>query len=55
MKDSLSKRTGELMGVIEQRTKDGKLVKVEACLRPKGDGREWEVPLGQLNPVRGHS
>ncbi|GEC06712.1 hypothetical protein SSP24_43670 [Streptomyces spinoverrucosus] len=42
-------RTGELQGVIEERTKDGnKLVSRTAFMRPRGGGVEWEAPLTRI-------
>ncbi|WP_371576813.1 hypothetical protein [Streptomyces sp. NBC_01314] len=52
VKDTLSKRTGELHGVIEERTKEGnKVISRTAFLRPEGGGTEWDVPLKHVRPV----
>ncbi|MFC4508365.1 MULTISPECIES: hypothetical protein [Streptomyces] len=52
VEDTLSKRTGELHGVIEERTKEGdKLISQTAFLRPEGGGAEWDVPLNHVCPV----
>ncbi|MEV1065553.1 hypothetical protein [Streptomyces sp. NPDC050263] len=52
VEDTLSKRTGELHGVIEERTKEGnKLISRTAFLRPEGGGTEWDVPLKHVRPV----
>ncbi|WP_432094598.1 hypothetical protein [Streptomyces sp. bgisy100] len=45
-------RTGELQGVVEERTKEGnRLVSRTAYMRPRGGGREWEAPLTHIRPV----
>ncbi|WP_326650378.1 hypothetical protein [Streptomyces sp. NBC_01750] len=52
VEDKISHRTGELMGVLEERTEEGQLIKREAYVRPEGGGMEWEVPLAQIKLVR---
>ena len=47
--DTVSERTGHLMGVVEERTKEGnKLVSRQAFMRPVGGGPEWDVPLERI-------
>ncbi|RFU86061.1 hypothetical protein DY218_14235 [Streptomyces triticagri] len=51
--DSISERTGLLMGVVEERLKsNGKLVKSQAFMAPEGGGIEWDVPLDRITAVR---
>ncbi|WP_405883397.1 hypothetical protein OG762_35540 [Streptomyces sp. NBC_01136] len=55
VEDTLSKRTGELHGVIEERIKEGnKVISRTAYLRPEGGGTEWDVPLARIRPVESH-
>ncbi|WP_405506889.1 hypothetical protein OG323_09030 [Streptomyces cyaneofuscatus] len=50
--DTISERTGHLVGVIEERTKDGnRVVSRQAFMRPQGGGLEWDVPLERIKPV----
>lgn len=50
--DTVSERTGHLVGVLEERTKEGnKLVSRQAFMRPEGGGLEWDVPLERIKPV----
>ncbi|MEU4179776.1 hypothetical protein [Streptomyces sp. NPDC026589] len=50
--DTVSERTGLLVGVIEERCKsNGKLHKRQAFMRPPGGGQEWDVPLDRIKPV----
>jgi len=52
MVDTVSERTGHLVGVIEERTKEGnKVVSRQAFMRPEGGGIEWDVPLERVRPV----
>ncbi|WP_329216627.1 hypothetical protein OG352_11995 [Streptomyces sp. NBC_01485] len=52
VEDTMHERTGELVGVIEERTKEGrKLISQTAYLRPKGGGMEWETPLARIQLV----
>lgn len=52
--DTISERTGHLVGVIEERTKEGnRLVSRQAFMRPEGGGVEWDVPLERIEPVGG--
>ena len=54
MVDTVSERTGELVGVIEERLKEsGKVVGRQAFLRPEGGGTEWDVPLSRIEIVTG--
>ncbi|MFG2650129.1 hypothetical protein [Streptomyces sp. NPDC048436] len=54
VEDTVSERTGHLVGVIEERTKEGqKLVSRQAFMRPEGGGLEWDVPLERVKPVEG--
>jgi hypothetical protein len=54
MVDTISQRTGQLVGVIEERLKEsGKVVSRQAFLRPEGGGTEWEVPLTRIKIARG--
>jgi len=55
VEDSVSERTGYLMGVIEKRNKDGRLIGRQAYMRPKGGGLEWDVPLDRIRPVETRS
>ncbi|WP_227025322.1 hypothetical protein [Streptomyces tsukubensis] len=44
--DAVSERTGCLMWVLEERTKEkNRLLKSQAFMRPPGGGIEWDVPL----------
>lgn len=50
--DTISERTGHLVGVIEERTKDGnRVVGRQAFMRPQGGGLEWDAPLDRVKPV----
>ncbi|MFB4424161.1 hypothetical protein C5F59_024135 [Streptomyces sp. QL37] len=50
--DTVSERTGHLVGVIEERTKEGgKVVSRQAFMRPEGGGIEWDVPLERIKRV----
>jgi hypothetical protein len=50
--DTTSERTGELVGVIEERLKEtGRVVSQTAYMRPRGGGIEWDVPLEDIRPV----
>ncbi|UIX33441.1 hypothetical protein [Streptomyces sp. GQFP] len=52
--DTVSERTGQLVGVIEERLKEsGKVVSRQGFLRPEGGGREWDVPLNRIEIARG--
>ncbi|QGZ52945.1 hypothetical protein GPZ77_14915 [Streptomyces sp. QHH-9511] len=52
--DTISERTGRLMGVIEERLKSNdKLISSQAFLMPEGGGIEWDVPLERIKPVDG--
>lgn len=54
--DTISERTGHLVGVIEERLKsNGKLVSRQAFMLPEGGGLEWDVPLGRIRPVEEQS
>ncbi|MHC0433902.1 hypothetical protein ACX6XY_27610 [Streptomyces sp. O3] len=45
-------RTGELVGVIEERAKEsGRLLSRTAYVRPQGGGIEWDAPLTRILPV----
>jgi len=55
VEDTMHERTGELVGVIEEHTKEGrKLICQTAYLRPEGGGMEWETPLAHIRPVESH-
>ncbi|PZT72267.1 MULTISPECIES: hypothetical protein [unclassified Streptomyces] len=50
--DTISERTGLLVGVIEERYKsNGQLAGRQAFMRPQGGGVEWDVPLERIKPV----
>jgi hypothetical protein len=50
--DTVSERTGLLMGVLEERLKsNGKLFRSQAFMLPEGGGIEWDVPLERVRPV----
>ncbi|AGK80442.1 hypothetical protein ACH4FV_32905 [Streptomyces anulatus] len=50
--DTISERTGLLVGVVEERYKsNGKLHKRQAFMRPQGGGIEFDVPLDRIRPV----
>ncbi|MFE7567610.1 hypothetical protein ACFU76_11670 [Streptomyces sp. NPDC057539] len=50
--DTISERTGHLVGVIEERAKEtNKVVSRQAFMRPEGGGIEWDVPLERIKPV----
>ncbi|MBQ0825225.1 hypothetical protein J5Y05_01665 [Streptomyces sp. RG38] len=52
VEDTQHGRTGELVGVIEERVKkDNRLISRTAFLRPEGGGTEWDVPLQHIRPV----
>ncbi|WP_416963884.1 hypothetical protein [Streptomyces sp. Agncl-13] len=54
VEDTAHQRTGELVGVIEERLKgSGKVISRQAFLRPKGGGVEWDVPLTRIKVARG--
>ena len=54
MVDTVSERTGRLVGVIEERLKEsGKVISRQAFLRPEGGGTEWDVPLSRIKIARG--
>ncbi|MFC9808478.1 hypothetical protein [Streptomyces griseoaurantiacus] len=56
VEDTAHQRTGELVGVIEERAKGtGKLLKRTAYVRPTGGGIEWDVPLARIRPVEAQS
>ncbi|MEV6531013.1 hypothetical protein AB0M86_15655 [Streptomyces sp. NPDC051639] len=51
--DTISERTGHLVGVLEERTKEtNKVVSRQAFMRPEGGGIEWDVPLERIKPVQ---
>lgn len=53
VEDTQHDRTGELVGVIEERVKEtGGLLSRHAFLRPRGGGLEWDVPLEHIKPVQ---
>ena len=50
--DTISERTGLLMGILEERLKEsGKLVSQQAFMVPEGGGIEWDAPLDRVRPV----
>ncbi|MEU6485673.1 hypothetical protein [Streptomyces sp. NPDC046887] len=50
--DTISERTGHLVGALEERTREGgKLVSRQAFMRPEGGGIEWDVPLERIRLV----
>ncbi|TYR63214.1 hypothetical protein FY004_18035 [Streptomyces parvus] len=50
--DTISERSGLLVGVIEERYKsNGKLHKSQAFMVPEVGGIEWDVPLDRIKPV----
>ncbi|MEV5468310.1 hypothetical protein AB0N37_22190 [Streptomyces griseoincarnatus] len=50
--DTISERTGHLVGVIEERTKEGnKVISRQAFMRPEAGGIEWDVPLDRIRPA----
>jgi hypothetical protein len=52
VEDAETGRTGELRGVIEERTKeDNRLLSRTAFMRPRGGGVEWETPLNRIRPA----
>ncbi|WP_234354828.1 hypothetical protein [Streptomyces sp. NRRL WC-3618] len=52
VEDTRHDRTGELVGVIEERLKEsGKLLSRTAYVRPKGGGIEWDAPLARIRPA----
>lgn len=54
MVDTVSERTGRLVGVIEERLKEsGKVISRRAFLRPEGGGREWDVPIDRIRIAGG--
>lgn len=56
VEDTMHDRTGELVGVIEERIKEsGKLLSRTAYVRPRGGGIEWDVPLARIRPVEAQS
>ncbi|MEU5823610.1 hypothetical protein [Streptomyces sp. NPDC047803] len=51
--DTVSERTGHLVGVIEERAKEtDSVVSRQAFMRPVGGGIEWDVPLERVRPVK---
>ncbi|MEU7042744.1 hypothetical protein AB0A77_17000 [Streptomyces varsoviensis] len=47
--DKISERTGLLVWVQEERTKEqNRLVKSQAFMQPPGGGIEWDVPLERI-------
>ncbi|MFJ7996928.1 hypothetical protein ACIQ7D_07175 [Streptomyces sp. NPDC096310] len=56
VEDTQHDRTGELVGVIEERVKEsGRLLSRTAYMRPRGGGIEWDVPLARIRPVETES
>ncbi|WP_308114272.1 hypothetical protein [Streptomyces brasiliscabiei] len=56
VEDTQHERTGELVGVIEERLKEsGKVVSRTAFMRPRGGGVEWDAPLARVRPVEAQS
>lgn len=52
VEDTVSGRTGELQGVIEERVKEtGRVISQTAYIRPRGGGIEWDAPLKHVQPV----
>ncbi|MCX4906503.1 hypothetical protein [Streptomyces sp. NBC_00878] len=52
VEDTVHDRTGELVGVIEERAKGtGRVGSRTAFVRPRGGGIEWDVPLDSIHPV----
>lgn len=52
VKDTISGRTGEFQGVIEERAKEtGRVISQTAYVRPRGGGIEWDAPLKHVHPV----
>ncbi|MEV0185966.1 hypothetical protein AB0I54_42920 [Streptomyces sp. NPDC050625] len=52
VEDTVSGRTGELQGVIEERVKKtGQIINEIAYIRPQGGGIEWDAPLRHVRPV----
>ncbi|WP_328719159.1 hypothetical protein OHT52_06350 [Streptomyces sp. NBC_00247] len=52
VEDTISERTGHLVGVVEERLKEGgRVVSRQAFMRPQGGGIEWDVPLDRIRPV----
>ncbi len=50
--DQISERTGHLVYVLEERTKEKyRLISSQAFMRPVGGGIEWDVPLQRIKPV----
>lgn len=50
--DTVSERTGHLVYVLEERTKEkNKVVSRQAFMRPEGGGFEWDVPLERITPA----
>jgi hypothetical protein len=50
--DTISERTGLLMGVLDERLKkSGELVSRQAFVVPEGGGLEWDVPLERVRPM----
>lgn len=53
VEDTISKRTGLLMGVLEERAKKTeKVISQQAFLVPESGGIEWDVPLDRVRPVK---
>ncbi|MEW2116923.1 hypothetical protein AB0945_17340 [Streptomyces sp. NPDC005474] len=56
VEDTGHDRTGELVGVIEERLKEsGKILSRTAYVRPTGGGIEWDAPLDRIRPVEAQS
>jgi hypothetical protein len=56
VEDTQHERTGELVGVLEERLKEsGKLLSRTAYVRPRGGGIEWDAPLARIRPVQAKS
>ena len=54
VEDTVSERTGFLMGVVEERTRErNELVSAQAFMRPEGGGPEWDVPVERIRPFGG--
>ncbi|MCX5399108.1 hypothetical protein [Streptomyces sp. NBC_00102] len=53
VQDTVSERTGHLLGVIEEHSKEGgRVIRRQAFMRPEAGGLEWDVPLERVRPVR---
>ncbi|MFE2376962.1 hypothetical protein [Streptomyces sp. NPDC059398] len=52
VEDTISQRTGLLMGVLVERTKKTQtVVSRQAFMVPEGGGLEWDVPLERVKAV----